>query len=138
MNRIGVLVVVVLSLASPALAQDSYGSVQASRVAAGLTAAQRNAARAAQSYLKVSGFSRQGLIDQLSSQYGDQFSVEDATAAVDSLNVDWNTQAARSAEAYLKISGFSCRGLIDQLSSEHGDKYTVEQATYGAKQAGAC
>lgn len=103
-----------------------------------LTAAQRNAVRSANSYLKLSGFSRQGLIDQLSSEYGDKFSVGDATVAVDSLNIDWNTQAARSAVSYLKLSGFSCRGLIDQLSSQHGDKYTVEQATHGATQAGIC
>jgi hypothetical protein len=50
-----------------------------------LTAAQRNAVRSASAYLKMSGFSRQGLIDQLSSEYGDRFSVEDATVAVDSL-----------------------------------------------------
>jgi hypothetical protein len=105
---------------------------------AGLSPAQRNAVRSAQRYLNVSGFSRQGLIGQLSSEYGDKFSVRDATAAVDSLNIDWDAQAARSAAKYLKISGFSCQGLIDQLSSEYGDKYTVEQATYGAKQAGAC
>lgn len=104
----------------------------------GLTGAQRNAARSAQNYLSFSGFSRRGLIAQLSSEYGDKFSVADATAAVDSLNVDWNTQAARSATQYLTISGFSCQGLIDQLSSDHGDKYTREQAAYGAKQAGAC
>jgi hypothetical protein len=103
-----------------------------------LTAVQRNAVRSAQAYLNTTGFSRRGLIEQLSSEYGDQFSVGDATAAVDSLNVDWNEQAARSAAAYLKISGFSCQGLIEQLSSEHGDKYTVQQATYGARQAGAC
>ncbi len=104
----------------------------------GLTPAQRNAARSAQNYLNASGFSRQGLIGQLSSEYGDKFSVADATAAVDSLDVDWNAQAARSAAQYLKISGFSCQGLIQQLSSEHGDKYTVQQATYGATQAGIC
>jgi hypothetical protein len=103
-----------------------------------LTAAQRNAVRSANAYLKLSGFSRRGLIDQLSSEFGDKFSVADATVAVDSLNTNWNTQAARSAASYLKVSGFSCRGLIDQLSSEHGDKYTVEQATYGATQAGIC
>lgn len=103
-----------------------------------LTPAQRNAARSAQSYLAISGFSHQGLIGQLSSEYGDRFSVGDSTAAVDSLNIDWNTQAARSAAVYLKISGFSCQRLIDQLSSQHGDKYTVEQATYGATQAGIC
>jgi hypothetical protein len=86
----------------------------------------------------MSGFSRQGLIDQLSSEYGDRFTVGDATAAVDSLDIDWRTQAARSAASYLKMSGFSCQGLIDQLSSQHGDKYTAEQATYGATQAGIC
>ena len=104
----------------------------------GLTVAQRNAARSAQLYLNISGFSRRGLINQLSSEYGDKFSIGDATVAVDSLNIDWNAQAARSAAAYLKMSGFSCRGLIEQLSSEYGNKYTVEQATYGATQAGAC
>lgn len=103
-----------------------------------LTRPQRNAVRSATAYLKMSGFSRQGLIGQLSSEYGDKFSVEDSTVAVDSLNVDWNAQAARSAEAYLKMSGFSCQGLIQQLSSEAGDKYTVGQATYGATQAGIC
>ena len=103
-----------------------------------LTAAQRNAVRSANSYLQLSGFSRQGLIDQLSSEFGDRYSVGDATVAVDSLNTDWNAQAARSAVSYLELSGFSCQGLIDQLSSEAGDKYTVEQATYGATQAGIC
>ena len=100
-----------------------------------LTAAQRNAVRSADSYLRLSGFSRQGLIDQLSSEFGDQYSVTDATAAVISMSADWNDQAARSAATYLEVSGFSCQGLIDQLSSEFGDKYTVARATYGATQA---
>jgi hypothetical protein len=86
----------------------------------------------------MSGFSRQGLIDQLSSEYGEKFNVADATVAVDNLGADWNAQAARSAASYLNMSGFSCQGLIDQLSSSHGEKFTVSQATYGAKQAGAC
>jgi hypothetical protein len=117
----------------------SSGSVPAAAAPeSNLTRAQRNAARSARSYLAVSGFSRRGLIAQLSSEHGDKFSVEDSAAAVDSLDVDWNAQAVRSAAAYLKISGFSCQGLIQQLSSEHGDKYTVEQATYGAAQAGIC
>ena len=103
-----------------------------------LTAAQRNAIRSANSYLQLSGFSRQGLIDQLSSEFGDSYSVGDATVAVNSLSTDWNAQAARSAVLYLALSGFSYQGLIDQLSSEFGDKYTVEQATYGATQAGIC
>ena len=103
-----------------------------------LTPSQQAAVRSAQSYLEFMGFSRQGLIDQLSSQYGSQYAVEDATFAVDSLNVDWNAQAVKSANSYLKFTGFSCQGLIDQLSSQYGSQYTVEQATYAATQVGLC
>lgn len=106
--------------------------------APGLTGPQRNAVRSARNYLSMTGFSRDGLIDQLSSEYGEGYSVDDATAAVDSLNADWNENAAKSAAKYLSITGFSCRGLIEQLSSSYGDKYTAAQARYGAQQAGAC
>jgi hypothetical protein len=91
-----------------------------------------NARRSAESYLEFSGFSRQGLIDQLSSEYGDQYPVEVATAAVDSLDVDWNAEAVEAAESYLEISGFSHAGLVDQLSSPYGDQFTPEQAEHGA------
>ena len=97
-----------------------------------------NAIRSAKQYLSISGFSRDGLIQQLSSDAGDGYEIGDATFAVDSLNVDWNSQAVRSAKQYLSISGFSCDGLIEQLSSEAGDKYTLSQASFGAQQAGAC
>lgn len=103
-----------------------------------LTPSQRNAARSAEQYLTFAGFSRSGLIRQLSSAAGDKYELTDATAAVDSLNIDWNKQAIRSAKQYLDFQGFSCKGLIRQLSSEAGSGYTVEQATYGAQQAGAC
>ncbi len=111
------------------------GACSASQVLAGPV---ENAIRSAENYLMMTGFSRDGLIEQLSSPYGDGYSVSDATAAVDSLSVDWNAQALRSAEQYLQMTGFSCSGLIEQLSSEYGSKYTIDQATYGAKQAGAC
>lgn len=103
-----------------------------------LSGSQNNAVRSAEQYLSISGFSRKGLIRQLSSDAGDGYSVSDATIAVDSLNVDWNDNAEKSARQYLEISGFSCKGLIEQLSSSAGDEYTVDQATYGARQAGAC
>lgn len=103
-----------------------------------LTAPQNNAVRSAKLYLSISGFSREGLIQQLSSDAGDGYKVADATVAVDSLNVDWKKQAVRSAKQYLSISGFSCKGLIEQLSSSAGDGYTESEATYGAQQAGAC
>ncbi len=107
-------------------------------LAQNLTAPQKNAVRSARSYLDMTGFSRDGLIAQLSSPYGDRYSVADATAAVESLSVDWNREAAELARTYLGMMGFSCSGLIEQLSSAAGDKFTRAQATYGAQQAGAC
>jgi hypothetical protein len=86
----------------------------------------------------LKGFSRQGLIDQLSSEYGDKFSVDEATPAVDGLVVDWNAEAAEAAQSYLELRGFSCQGLIDQLSSAYGDQFTLDEATFGATQAGVC
>ncbi len=103
-----------------------------------LTRPQQNAVRSARSYLDMKGFSRAGLITQLSSEYGEGFSVADATAAVDSLTVDWNENAARAGASYLEMKGFSCSGLIEQLSSEYGDGFTTSQARYGAAAAGAC
>ncbi len=86
----------------------------------------------------MTGFSRNGLIHQLSSDAGEGFDVSDATIAVDSMNIDWNQEAVRSAKQYLNMMGFSCKGLIRQLSSSAGEKYTVDQATYGAKHADGC
>ncbi|MCG6111347.1 MAG: Ltp family lipoprotein [Paracoccus sp.] len=103
-----------------------------------LSGPQGNAVRSANNYLSFKGFSAAGLIQQLSSPYGDGYSVEDATAAVNSLSVDWSEQAARSAEQYLGMMGFSCSGLIEQLSSSAGESFTRAEAEYGARKAGAC
>lgn len=103
-----------------------------------LTLQQQNAVRAAEGYLMMGGFSRDGLIAQLSSPYGDQFDEGDARAAVDSLSVDWDQQAALAAERYIAMMGFSCRGLIDQLMSVNGERFTRAQAENGARAAGAC
>lgn len=103
-----------------------------------LTGPQKNAVRSAESYLSFAGFSRAGLIEQLSSPYGDGYDVADATVAVDSLAVDWNSEAVEAAQQYIEMSGFSCKGLIEQLSSEYGSKFSRDQATYAAQQVGAC
>lgn len=123
---------------APTETTSSSEAVAAVEEVPGLTRPQRNAVRSARQYLSMTGFSRNGLIQQLSSSYGDGYDVADATVAVDSLDVDWNENAARSAEQYLSMSGFSCSGLVQQLSSSAGDKYTESQARYGAEKAGAC
>lgn len=126
----------ILSFAAvPAIA---FSLLATSVHAQSLTGPQKNAVRSAKQYLEISGFSRAGLIEQLSSDAGEGYKVADATVAVDSLNVDWKRQAERSAKGYLDMTGFSCKGLIQQLSSSAGDRYTKEQATHGAKAAGAC
>jgi len=95
-----------------------------------LTASQQQAVRSAQSYLKSSSFSRQGLIDQL---VYEKYTLAQATFGVDAQNADWNAQAAKTAAAYLKSSSFSRQGLIDQLVYE---KYTLAQATFGVDAVG--
>ncbi|MDP3894336.1 Ltp family lipoprotein, partial [Nocardioides sp.] len=91
---------------------------------------------AAEDYLDYSAFSRQGLIDQLSSEYGSGFRVEDAAWAVGQLKVDWREQAVRAAKEYLDYSPFSRQGLIEQLSSPYGSQFTVAEATYAVNKIG--
>jgi Host cell surface-exposed lipoprotein len=111
-------------------------AAQPAKPAPQYTAAQENAIGSANDYLAMSGFSRAGLIKQLSSSYGDGYTEADATFAVDHLTVDWNQQAVRSAKSYLSMTHFSRAGLVEQLSSPYGDGYTVAQATYAANNVG--
>jgi Host cell surface-exposed lipoprotein len=103
-----------------------------------VTASQQQALDSAQSYLGLdSGFSRQGLIDQLDSPHGGKFSVADATWATDHSGADWDAQAVLAAKGYMNLgTGFSRSGLIDQLDSPYGGKFTLAQATYAANQVG--
>ena len=101
-----------------------------------VTLAMENALRGARGYLQTQAFSRQGLIDQLSSEYGSGFKVADATWAVSQLNTDWNEQAVKSARSYLDTQAFSRDGLIGQLSSASGSQFTLEEATYAVNKIG--
>jgi hypothetical protein len=100
------------------------------------TTAQENAIASAENYLDTMAFSRKGLIEQLSSDYGEGFSKADAIFAVNHIDVDWNEQAAKSAKNYLDTMAFSRKGLIEQLESEFGDGFTHAQAVYGVNQTG--
>jgi len=65
------------------------------------TLAQQNALESAQSYLEFMPFSRQGLIDQLSSEYGSGYPLDVATWAADTVGADWNAEAVEAAASYL-------------------------------------
>lgn len=115
--------------ASAAAAAEAEASASAA-AASQLSISQQNAQEQARSYLELTGFSRSGLIDQL--EY-EGYTTEDATYAVDSLNVDWNAQAAQKAQEYLELTSFSRDGLIDQLEYEG---FTPEQAEAGVTAVG--
>jgi hypothetical protein len=92
--------------------------------------ANRRALESAESYLAMSGFSKQGLYEQLSSSAGEGFSQAEAQYAVDHVDADWNKEAVESARSYLETSPMSRNALIEQLSSSAGEGFTYEQALY--------
>jgi hypothetical protein len=109
---------------------DETPTEEAEQEEPSLSIGQRNAISSAESYLRFTAFSRTGLIGQLEFE---GYATEDATFAVDYLDIDWNEQAAKSAEAYLSFSSFSRQGLIDQLVFEG---FTRSEAEYGVEQVG--
>jgi hypothetical protein len=123
--------------ASSAPAQQAPAS-QPATAPAGPTVSQQQALSSAQGYLSDGqGFSRAGLIAQLDSPYGGQFSVADATWAADHAGADWNAQAVQAAKGYMSDGqGFSRQGLIDQLDSPYGGQFTQAQATYAVGRVG--
>ena len=136
-------------LAMPVTAQDITAGAQAeegSTVRLTLqekpkpTIAQDNALRSASQYLKAMPFSRDGLIKQLTSEYGAGFAPADAEFAVATLEqtgkVDWNAEAAEAAKSYLDVMSFSRDGLFDQLTSSHGAGFTADQANAGLAAVG--
>jgi hypothetical protein len=100
------------------------------------TVAQQQALDATQQYVDLQGFSRKGLLRQLTSKAGNGFSTADATWAVNHVKVDWNAEAVESAKSYLDMGGFSRSSLIKQLTSAYGDGFTKAQAQYAVKKVG--
>ena len=115
---------------------DDPATAAAASAPAG-TVSEQQALAAAEGYLNMgSGFSRQGLIDQLDSSAGNGFSVADATWAVDHSDADWDAQAGEAAQGYMKLGGFSRDSLIAQLTSSSGSQFTEAQAEYAADKVG--
>jgi hypothetical protein len=99
---------------------------------------QQQVIASAKSYLQTEpGFSKAGLIEQLSSKYGEGFSKRLAVFAVNHVKVNWRQQAVYSARSYLKSEpGWSYSGLVDQLHSQYGEQFTLAQAKYAAAAVG--
>lgn len=123
--------------AAPTYSQPITSAAHRAPAARKYTVTQQNAIESANEYLAMgSGFSRAGLIEQLSSRAGEGFRKADALFAVSHIKVNWNQQAVLSAKEYLQMGGFSRASLIDQLSSKSGEQFTLAQATYAANHVG--
>ena len=90
----------------------------------------QNALKKAESYSRLMHMSKQGIYDQLTSEYGEKFPADAAQYAIDNLNVDYKANALEKAESYSKTMHMSKQGIYDQLTSEYGEKFTAEEAQY--------
>lgn len=90
----------------------------------------KSALTKAEQYAKTMAMSKQGIYDQLVSEYGEKFSPEAAKYAIDNVKADWNANALKKAETYQKEMAMSPESIRDQLVSEYGEKFTAEEAQY--------
>lgn len=90
----------------------------------------KNALAKAESYNELLHMSRQGLYDQLTSEYGEGFSADAAQYAVDHVNADWKENALIKAKEYYTGMSMSKSAVYDQLVSEYGEQFTEEEAQY--------
>ena len=92
------------------------------------------ALKSAQNYVDSLHFSRQGLKQQLTSEYGSGFSEEAAEYALEHVDVDYKEEAVEAAQSYLDAMSFSRQELKQQLTSEYGSGFTEEEAEYALDQ----
>ena len=74
--------------------------------------------------------SKKGIYDQLISEYGEQFTEEEAQYAIDNLDADYKANALQKAKDYQSTMDMSPAAIYDQLISEYGEQFTKEEAQY--------
>jgi len=84
----------------------------------------------AESYSTLMHMSKAGVYDQLTSEFGEQFTPEAAQYAIDNVVADWNANATEKAKSYQETMSMSPAAIRDQLVSEYGEKFTAEEADY--------
>ena len=90
----------------------------------------KSALKKAKLYADTMNMSKAGLYDQLTSEYGEKFTVEAAQYAIDNITVDWKENALKKAKSYQETMSMSPAAIYDQLTSEYGEKFTAEEAQY--------
>lgn len=123
----------VLAAAAQKKAEDEAAKKQAEEQKAqeaSIPTEYKSALRKAESYSNTMHMSRAGIYDQLSSDYGEQFTPEAAQYAVDNLKADYNANALEKAKSYQDKMAMSPEAIRDQLTSDAGEKFTPEEADY--------
>lgn len=94
------------------------------------TKSQKNALTKAKSYSDNMHMSKAKIYNQLTSEYGEGFSAEDAQYAIDNLVADYKANALAKAKSYQENMHMSKSRIYDQLTSEYGEEFTAEEAQY--------
>ncbi|GIP69408.1 MULTISPECIES: Ltp family lipoprotein [Lactiplantibacillus] len=89
------------------------------------------ALKKAQSYARHMDMSEAGVREQLASSYGENFTPEAVTYAMEHLEgIDWEANALAKAKSYQKNMAMSTESIREQLTSDYGEQFTSEQADY--------
>lgn len=94
------------------------------------TTGQKNALKKAESYSSTMHMSKAGIYKQLTSEYGEGFTAEEAQYAIDNMKADWNANALAKAKSYQSTMSMSKSAIYKQLTSEYGEGFTAEEAQY--------
>lgn len=89
-----------------------------------------NALKKAERYADNMHMSKAGIYDQLTSEYGEAFSAEAATYAIENMTADFKANALYKAKRYSDNQHMSKAGIYDQLTSEYGEQFTADEAQY--------
>ena len=90
----------------------------------------KNALKKAKIYSDIMHMSKEGIYNQLISEYGENFPEDAAQYAMYNLDCDWNANALAKAKSYSDTMHMSKAAIFDQLISEYGEKFTPEEALY--------
>lgn len=94
------------------------------------TMGQKNALKKAESYSNTMHMSKAGIYKQLTSEYGEGFTAEEAQYAIDNMEADWKANALAKAKSYQSMMSMSKSAIYKQLISEYGEEFTAEEAQY--------
>lgn len=94
------------------------------------TMEQKNALKKAESYSSMMHMSKAKIYEQLTSEYGEGFTVEAAQYAIDNIVADWNANALAKAKSYQTTMNMSKQKIYQQLTSEYGEAFTTAEAQY--------